>query len=72
MPVEKWFKEEMIERASTAGRRSKISALELPLGVSSVGATGYSSRERDSKLSCQTCGCVITTLVRATVEKHRS
>lgn len=43
MPVEKWCKEEMTERASTAGRRSKIGALELPLGVSSVGATGYSS-----------------------------
>ena len=37
------FKEGMTERANTDGRWSKVSAGELPLGVSSVGATGYSS-----------------------------
>lgn len=43
-----------------------------PSGLAVWGQLAILVGERDSKLSYQTSGCVITTPVRATVEKHRS
>ena len=43
-----------------------------PSGLAVWGQLAILVGERDSELSYQTSGCVITTLVRATVEKHGS